>query len=43
MKKAKQKPKYRKLLNKRDPIDEHILKLAKKDEMRVGIVQLNRY
>lgn len=42
MKKVKQKPKYRKLLNKRDPIDEHILKLEKKDGLKVGVVRLKK-
>ena len=42
MKKTKQKPNYRKLLNKRDPIDKQIPKLAKKDGLKVGSVQLNK-
>ena len=29
---------YRKLLNKKDPVDKQILKLEKKGELKVGIV-----
>ena len=32
------KPDYKKLLNKDDPIDKMILKLAKKGELTVGVV-----
>lgn len=34
--------KYRKLLNKKGPIDREILKLAKKGELKVGIVEIKR-
>lgn len=42
-KKTKQKPNYQKLLNKKDPIDKHIPKLAKEGELKVGITDLNKY
>lgn len=43
MKKSKTKPKYRKLLKKKDPVDKHILGLAKEGELKVGVADLNKY
>ena len=31
---------YKKILNKKDPLDKQILKLTKKGELKVGVVQV---
>jgi len=33
--------KYKKLLNKKDPLDKKIIRLVKKGELKIGIVNLN--
>lgn len=34
------KKKYKKLLNKKDPVDKEILKLVKKKKLKIGITKL---
>jgi len=37
------KRKYKKLLDKKDPIDREILKLAKEKKLKVGVVELGKF
>lgn len=36
----KDKTSYKKLLNKKDPLDERILQLAKNGELKIGVVRV---
>ena len=36
----KDKPSYKTLLNKKDPLDERILQLAKNGELKIGVVSV---
>ena len=37
----KDKTSYKTLLNKKDPLDERILQLAKNGELKIGVVRVN--